>query len=63
MTLGNTDGALAGLPTSDPPTKAELQAPRSNRESLPSDVRALSALGHALRGVALAAVGVVKGGA
>ena len=63
LTLGNNDGEIAGLTIPpdrrDPPTEAEPQPLRSNREPLPSYVRALSALGHALRG----AVGVVRGGA
>jgi len=46
----------------DPPTQAEVQALRDKAEKLADDVRALSALVHALRG-ALVAVGVVKGGA
>jgi len=62
VTLGNTDGEIAGLTISDPPTQAEVQALRDACEELADDVRALSALVHALRG-ALVAVGVVKGGA
>jgi hypothetical protein len=62
VTLGNTDGAIGGLTISDPPTQVEVQALRDKCEELADDVRALSALVHALRG-ALVAVGVVKGGA
>jgi hypothetical protein len=43
-------------------TQAEVQALRDKCEALADDVRALSALVHALRG-ALVAAGVVKGGA
>ena len=50
------------LTISDPPTHAEVQALRDKCEELADDVRALSALVHALRG-ALVAVGVVTGGA
>ncbi|MCL4181639.1 MAG: hypothetical protein KJ072_28365 [Verrucomicrobia bacterium] len=62
VTLGNTDGEIGGLTISDPPTQAEVQALRDKCEELADDVRALSALVHALRG-ALVAVGVVKGSA
>ena len=62
VTLRNTDGEIGGLTISDPPTQAEVQALRDKCEELANDVRALSALVHALRG-ALVAVGVVKGGA
>ena len=62
VTLGNTDGEIAGLGISDPPTQAEVQALRDACEELADDVRALAALVHALRG-ALVAVGVIKGGA
>ena len=62
VTLGNTDGEIGGLVVSDPPTQAEVQALRDRAEELADDVRALSALVHALR-AALLAVGVVKGGA
>ena len=61
MTLGNADGEIAGLTISDPPTQAEVQALRDKAEELADDVRALSALVHALRG-ALVGVGVVKSG-
>ena len=61
VTLGNTDGEIGGLTISDPPTQAEVQALRDKCEELADDVRALSALVHALRG-ALIAVGAVKGG-
>ena len=47
--------------STDPPAQAEVQALRDKAEGLADDVRALSALVHALRG-ALVAVGVVKGG-
>jgi hypothetical protein len=60
--LGNTNGEIAGLTISDPPTQAEFQALRDKCEELADDVRALSALVHALR-AGLVAVGVVKGGA
>jgi hypothetical protein len=59
VTLSNTDGEIGGLAISDPPTQTELQALRDKCEELADDVRALSALVHALRG-ALVAVGVVK---
>ena len=59
-TLDNTDGEIAGLTISDPPTQAEVQALRDRCEELGDDVRALSGLVHALR-EALVAVGVVKG--
>jgi len=62
VTLGNTDGEIGSLTISDPPTQAEVQALRDKCEELADDLRALSALVHALRG-ALVAVGVVKGGA
>jgi hypothetical protein len=62
VTLGNTDGEIAGLTISDPPTQAEVQALRDKAEELADDVRALSALVHALRW-ALVSSGVVKGGA
>jgi hypothetical protein len=62
VTLGNTNGEIGGLTISDPPTQAEVQALRDKCEELADDVRALSALVHALRG-ALVAVGVVKGAA
>jgi hypothetical protein len=60
VTLGNTDGEIAGLTISDPPTQAEVQALRDRCEELADDLRALSTLVHALRS-ALVAVGVVKG--
>lgn len=47
---------------SDPPIQAEAQALRDKCEDLADDVRALSALVHALRG-ALVSVGLVKGSA
>jgi len=62
VTLQNLDGAIGGLTISDPPTQAEVQALGDKCEELADDVRALSALVHALRG-ALVSVGVVKGGA
>ena len=55
VTLGNTDGEIAGLTISDPPTQAEVQALRDKAEQLADDVRALSAL--ACRGVARGASG------
>jgi hypothetical protein len=61
VTLGNTGGEIGGLTISDPPTQAEVQALRDKCEELADDVRALSALVHALRG-ALVAVGAIKGG-
>jgi len=61
VTLANVDAAIGGLPISDPPVQAEVQALR-NKCELADDVRALSTLVHALRG-ALVTVGVVKGGA
>jgi len=62
VTLGNTDGEIAGLTISNPPTQAEVQALRDKCEELADDVSALSTLVHALR-AALVAVGCVKGGA
>lgn len=62
VTLGNTDGEIAGLSISDPPTQAEVQALRDKCEELADDVRALSALVHALRSALLNA-GLIKGGA
>jgi hypothetical protein len=44
------------------PTQAEVQTLRDKAEELADDVRALSALVHALRG-ALVTMGVVKGSA
>ena len=60
--LGNADGEIAGLTISDPSTRTELQLLRDKCEELADDVRALSALVHALR-QALVAVGVVEGAA
>ena len=60
VTLGNTDGEIVGLTISDPPTQVEVQALRDKCEELADDVRALSALVHALRG-ALVAVGILNG--
>jgi hypothetical protein len=62
VTIGNADGEIGGLTISDPPSQAEVQALRDKCEELADDVRALSALVHALRG-ALLTVGMVKGGA
>lgn len=62
VTLGNTDGEIGGLAISDPPIQLEIQALRDKCEELADDVRALSALVHALRG-ALVALGLIKGGA
>lgn len=61
VTLANTDGEIASLTISDPPTQAEAQALRDKCEELADDMRAISTLVHALRG-ALVAVGMVKGG-
>jgi hypothetical protein len=61
VTLGNVDGEIGGLTISDPPTQTEVQALRDACEELADDVRALSALVHALRG-ALVEVGCAKGG-
>jgi len=60
VTLGNVDGEIGGVIISDPPTQTEVQALRDKCEELADDVRALSALVHALR-EALVGVGVVKG--
>jgi hypothetical protein len=57
VTLSNVPGAIGGLTISDPPTQAEVEALRDACVELANDVRALSALVHALRG-ALVAVGV-----
>ena len=62
VTLGNADGEIGGLPISDPPTQAEVQALRDKCEELADDVRALATLVHAMR-AALVAVGVLKGSA
>jgi len=51
----NTDGQIGGLTISDPPTQAEVQALRDACEELAHDVRALSALVHALPGGAVVA--------
>jgi hypothetical protein len=61
LTLSNVDGEIGSLAISDPPSQAEVQALRDKAEELADDVRALSALVHALRG-ALVSAGVVKGG-
>jgi hypothetical protein len=61
VTLENADGEIGGLTISDPPTQAEVEALRDKCEELADDVRALSALVHALRG-ALVAVGEGQGG-
>jgi hypothetical protein len=53
---------IGGLTISDPPTQAEVQALRDRCEELADDVRALSALVHALR-TALVASGLIKGSA
>ena len=60
--LGNTDGEIAGLTISDPPTQLEIQALRDKCEELADDVRALSTLVHALR-TALVNSGLIKGSA
>ncbi|MCL4180069.1 MAG: hypothetical protein KJ072_20270 [Verrucomicrobia bacterium] len=60
VTLGNTDGEIAGLTISDPPTQAEAEALRDACEELADDVRALSTLIHSLR-TALVAEGLIKG--
>jgi len=59
---GEQGPEIGGLTISDPPTQAEVQAPRDEAEELADDVRNLSALIHSLR-TALVAVGLVKGGA
>ncbi|MCL4177134.1 MAG: hypothetical protein KJ072_05250 [Verrucomicrobia bacterium] len=41
VTLGNTDGEIAGLAISDPPTQAEVEALRDKCEELADDVRGL----------------------
>jgi len=62
VTLGNTDGEIGGLPISTTCSPAEVQALRDKCEELADDVRALSALLHAIfRGVVNA--GLVKGAA
>jgi hypothetical protein len=60
VTLGNADGEIGGLTISDPPTQAEVQALRDKCEELGDDVRALSALVHALR-TSLMSLGAIKG--
>lgn len=62
VALVNTDGEIAGLTISDPPTQLEIQALRDKCEELADDVRALSTLVHALR-TALVNSGLIKGGA
>jgi hypothetical protein len=62
VTLGNTDGEIAGLTISDPPTQAEVQMLRDKTEQLADDLRNLSTLIHSLR-TATVAEGLVKGGA
>jgi hypothetical protein len=56
VTLQNL-GAIGGLTISDPPTQVEVQALRDKCEELADDVRALSALAHALRGALVAGGG------
>ena len=46
----NQDSEPASLMIPDPPTQAEVQALRGGCEELADDVRALSAVVHALRG-------------
>ena len=57
-----TDGEIAGLTISDPPTQAEVQALRDKCEDLADDVRSISILIHSLR-IVLVAEGLVKGAA
>jgi hypothetical protein len=62
VTLGNTDDEIGGLTISDPPTQAEVQALRDKADELADDVRALSALVHALRGALVMAVHTLLAG-
>ena len=62
MTLGNTYGAIGGLGIGATYSQAEVQALRDKCEQLADDVRALSALIHALR-TALVSAGLIKGAA
>ncbi|HMP83063.1 MAG TPA: hypothetical protein PKA41_10220 [Verrucomicrobiota bacterium] len=62
VTLGNTNGEIAGLTFSNPPTQAECQALRDACEELADDLRALSTLLHALRSSGVA-TGIWKGAA
>jgi hypothetical protein len=62
VVLGNVDNAIGALTISDPPTQAEVQALRDECETLADDVRALSALIHAIR-TAGVDTGSIKGSA
>lgn len=62
VTLGNTDGEIAGLTFSATPTQAEAEALRDKCEELADDLRALSTLIHQIRSD-LVTVGVIKGAA
>jgi hypothetical protein len=62
VTLGNTDNEIGGLTLSAAYSQAEVQALRDKCEELADDVRALSALIHAIR-TAGVDVGWMKGAA
>lgn len=62
VTLGNTDAEIGGLTIGGSYSQAEMQALRDKCEELADDVRALSALIHALRS-ALVSLGAIKGAA
>jgi hypothetical protein len=62
VTLGNVNGAIAGLTVSDPPTQAEVTALRDACETLADDVRALSVLLHQIRSDLITAA-ILKGSA
>lgn len=62
VTLGNTNGEIAGLTFSAAPTQAECEALRDKCEELADDVRALSVLLHQLR-TDLIALDLIKGSA
>ena len=62
VTLGNTDGEIAGLTFSATYSQTEVEALRDKTEELADDLRALSTLVHALR-AALVGSGILKGAA
>ena len=62
VTVTNTDGEIAGLTISDPPTQAEVQDLRDKAGEWTDDLSNHSTLSHSLR-TALVTGGLVKGGA
>ncbi len=62
VTLGNTDGEIAGLTFSVSPTQLEVEALRDKCEELGDDIRALTTLVHALRTAGVGS-GIWKGAA